>query len=116
MPRRVVVLVTREGLGTVRPGDRAFALAMFERFLHTLESQPHKPEAICFYTEGARLVCEGSPVLPALQLIAGLGVDLVVCESCLVEYGLRDKVRIGSVGGMREIVERLLAADSVVSV
>jgi hypothetical protein len=116
MHHRVVVLATREGLGQVKPGDHDFGLAMFEKFLHTLEAQPHKPAALCFYTEGVRLVCSGSPVVPALQLLEGMGVRLIACESCLVQYGLTDAVRVGRVGGMKEIVAELLAADSVVTV
>jgi len=115
MHPKVVLLATREGLGQVKPEDRDFGLAMFEKLLHTLESQPRKPAAICFYTEGVRLVCAGSPLVPALQLIAGMGVKLVACESCLVQYGLRDAVRVGTVGGMKEIVAELLSADSVVT-
>ncbi|MCU0254588.1 MAG: DsrE family protein [Acidobacteria bacterium] len=115
METKIVLLVTREGLGQVQPQDREFGLAMFEKFLHTLESQPEKPAAICFYTEGVRLVCAGSPVVPALQLLAGMGVRLIACESCLVQYGLRDAVRVGTVGGMKEIVAELLSADRVVT-
>ena len=115
MHPKVVLLATREGLGQVKPEDHDFGLAMFEKFLHTLESQPARPAAICFYTEGVRLVCSGSPVVPALQLLAGMGVKLVVCESCLVQFGLRDAVRVGTVGGMKEIVAELLSADSVVT-
>lgn len=115
MDRKLVLLATREGLGQVKPEDRGFGLEMFEKLLHTLESQPAKPAAICFYTEGVRLVCAGSPVLPALQLLEGMGVRLVVCESCLVQYGLREAIRVGTVGGMRDIVAELLSADSVVT-
>jgi intracellular sulfur oxidation DsrE/DsrF family protein len=115
MPPKVVLLATREGLGQVKPEDHDFGLAMFEKLLHTLESQAARPAAICFYTEGVRLACSGSPVVPALQLLAGMGVKLVVCESCLVQFGLRDAVRVGTVGGMKEIVAELLSADSVVT-
>jgi hypothetical protein len=115
MEPKLVLLATREGLGQVRPEDREFGLAMFEKFLHTLESQPRRPDAICFYTEGVRLVCAGSPVVPALQLLEGMGVRLIACESCLVQYGLRDAVRVGTVGGMKEIVAELLAAGRVVT-
>ena len=100
----VVLLATREGLGQVKPEDREFGLVVFEKLLHTRESQPAKPAAICFSTEGVRLVCAGSPVVPALRRLAGMGVRLVASESRLVRYG-----------GMKEVVAELLAADSVVT-
>jgi hypothetical protein len=116
MGRNVVVLVRQNGLGTVRTEDQDFAAAMFEKFLHTLESQPARPTAICFYTEGVRLACTGSQVLFALKLIQGMGVRLVLCSSCLDRYGLKESVEVGEVRGMNEIVPLLLSADSVITV
>jgi hypothetical protein len=116
MPRTTVVLVTRDGLGSVEAGDREFGLAMFDKFVHTLETSAERPLAICFYTLGVHLACEGSPALLGLRLLEGLGVRLVVCQTCLEHYGLRDKLRVGEVGGMSEIVSLANAADRVLTV
>jgi peroxiredoxin family protein len=62
------------------------------------------------------LVCEGSPALLGLQLLQGLGIRLVVCQTCLEHYGLKEKLRAGEVGGMTEIVGILAAADKVIAV
>jgi hypothetical protein len=113
---RTVILVTRNGLGSVGEADRDFAAAMFDRFIHSLEAHAERPDVLCFYTEGVRLVCEGSKALLGLQLLAGLGVRLVVCQSCLEHYGLREKVAVGEVGSMKEIVDLLLSAAKVVTV
>ena len=114
--RKIVVLVTREGLGSVGPADRQFGLDMFDRLLHTLETQTVRPHVICFYTDGVKLVCEGSPALLGLKLLEGMGVRLVICKTCLEHFHLTDKVAVGEVGGMNEIVGLLTEADSVVSV
>jgi hypothetical protein len=116
MTKNTVVLVTSNGLGNVDAGDQAFGVAMFDKFIHTLESSPAKPQAMCFYTLGVHLVCEGSPALLGLQLLQGLGVRLVVCQTCLEHYGLKEKLRVGEVGGMSEIVAIMAAADKVLSV
>ena len=89
---------------------------MFDRFLHALESQPVKPHAICFYTDGVKLVCEGSPALLGLRILQGQGVRLVTCRTCLEHFRLTDKVAVGEVGGMNDIVGLLTEADSVVTV
>lgn len=116
MNKDVVILVRQEGLGVVEQQEREFGLEMFERFLHTLESQPRKPSAICFYTAGVKLVCDGSPVIPALRLIEGMGVRLLSCRSCLEYYGLKDRLLVGETGGMNDILRLLLEADHVVTV
>lgn len=116
MERNVVVLVRQNGLGVVRPEDQDFAATMFDRFLHTLESQPAKPKAICFFTEGVRLACTGSPVLFALRLVQGMGVRIVLCSSCLERFGLKESVEVGEISGMNEIVPLLMSADTVITV
>ena len=116
MPYHTVILVRQYGLGSVDQRDADFGLQMFDRFLHALESQEEKPQAICFYTEGVRLACEGSPVVASLKLIEGMGIRLVICASCLEHYGLKDKLAAGEVSGMNEIAGILLGADKVASV
>jgi len=91
-------------------------LEMFDRFLHAFESQPVKPHSICFYTDGVKLVCDGSPALLGLRILQGVGVRLLVCRTCLEHFGLKDKVAVGEVGGMNDIVGLLTEADSVVTV
>ena len=116
MERNVVVLVRQEGLGIVADADAQFGLAMFDRFLHALESQAVKPQAICFYTEGVKLVCQGSKAVFGLKMMQGLGVRLFSCRTCLEFYGLQDKVVAGEICTMAEIARLLLEADLVVTV
>ena len=115
MSKKVVVLVRQEGLGQVPAQDRKFALEMFDKFLHTMETQPVRPEAICFYTDGVKLACKGSPVVPSLKLIQGMGVRLVLCRSCLDYFGLLEDVAVGDVGGMNDILKLLMEADHVIT-
>lgn len=114
--KKLVLLVTQEGLGRVDPADRQFGVEMFDRFLHALEGQAVRPTTICFYTNGVKLVCEGSPALLGLGLLHGMGVRLVVCRTCLEHFHIADKVKVGEVAGMNDIVALLSEADSVVTV
>ena len=100
--KKLVVLVTQEGLGRVDPADRQFGVEMFDRFLHAFESQAVQPVCICFYTNGVKLVCEGSPALLGLRLLQGMGVRLVACRTCLEHFQVVDKVAVGEVAGMNE--------------
>jgi hypothetical protein len=113
---KTVFLVTRNGLGSVAADDAAFGVEMFDSFLHALESELDSVEAICFYTEGVRLVTRGSRALPGLQLLAGLGARLVACRTCLARYGLLDDVAVGEIGTMKDIVRLMTTAGRVVTV
>ncbi len=111
-----VVLVTKTWLGHVADADRRFGEAMLDKFLHTLEASPVKPAAICFYTEGVKLVVSNSPVLLSLKVLADAGVRMLVCQSCVQQYGMTDQVAVGSVGSMADIVAAIMDADTVVTV
>jgi hypothetical protein len=60
-------------------------------------------------------VTEGSPALEMLAAFESRGVHLIVCKSCLEHYGLEDKVRVGIVGGMTDVIAAIWAAEKVVT-
>ena len=74
------------------------------------------PAAVCFYTDGVRLACEGSPVLDELKSLEAKGVRLILCQTCLNAFELYEKVRVGVVGGMGDIITAMWQADSVIMV
>lgn len=114
--KRVVLLVRQEGLGSVAPEDGQFGVDMFDRFIHSLEGQAIKPHAICLYTQGVKLACEGSKAVFGLKMVEGMGVQIFICKTCLDHYGLLDKVVAGEVRSMVEISKLLMEADHVVTV
>jgi hypothetical protein len=114
--RNVVILVKHEGLGRVGPDDHTFGLEMFDLFIHSLEGQTQKPQAICFYTLGVKLVCEGSKAVFGLKMMHGMGVRILICKTCLDHFRLADKVAVGEVSSMTEISTLLMEADLVVTI
>jgi hypothetical protein len=72
------------------------------------------PKIICFYTDGVKLACEGSPVLEELALLEQKGVRLILCQTCLNTFKLIDQVRVGIVGGMADIITAMWHADKVI--
>jgi predicted peroxiredoxin len=116
MAKNFVILVRQEGLGGVAPADAEFGMEMFDRFLHALEGQEVKPKAVCFYTQGVKLVCKGSKAVFGLKMIEGMGVQICSCKTCLEYYGLLEEVAVGEVRGMAEILKILLEADHVVTI
>lgn len=113
---RTVILVTRAGLGTTLPEDADFGLEMLDKFFHTLERMTDKPQAICFYTEGVKVLEQGSPVILGLKLLESLGVSVVACQSCVNRYGLQDRIAVGRVGGMPDIVQLMSQAEKVITI
>ena len=89
---------------------------LISAYLKLLDENNILPAAICFYTEGVKLVVEESPVLETLKALEAKGVHLVLCSTCLNFYNLADQVRVGIVGGMGDIIEAQFKAGKVVSI
>lgn len=111
--KKVVVLITNDGLGN---GEEGLRHKMMGVFLSTLNAFPKLPDKILFYTEGVKLVVEGSPVLEELKTLEEKGVRLIACGTCLDYFGLKDRVVAGEVGGMAAILEAMMEAEKVLSV
>jgi sulfur relay (sulfurtransferase) complex TusBCD TusD component (DsrE family) len=106
------LLLTSNGLGKA---DQALQSRLVTTYLHLINENNLLPATICFYTEGVRLVCEGSPVLETLFALEAKGVRLIVCNTCLNYYGLVDQLRVGIIGGMADIIEAQWRADRVIT-
>ncbi|MFN8413131.1 MAG: DsrE family protein [Anaerolineales bacterium] len=107
-----ILMITNNGMGKA---DEQLQLALMEKYLELLSQNSELPNAMCFYTEGVKLVCTDSPVLEQLRTLESKGVRLIVCSTCLNYYGLTDKVKIGIVGGMPDIIEAQMKAEKVIT-
>ena len=107
------ILVTRNGMGTADP-ELAHKLA--GTYFGLLELEGHLPRAICFYAEGVHLTVEGSPILEELRGLADKGVELIVCGTCANFYRITDKVRIGRIGSMKDIVAVEMENDRIITI
>jgi hypothetical protein len=110
--QQIVILVTRSGMGSADP---ALQHKLLKTYLTLVREAGPPPSAFCFYGEGVKMVCEGSPVLDELRVLEDLGVLLLVCGTCLDFYDLQERVQVGIVGGMPDIIEAQWRADKVIS-
>src|SRR5208337_4315225 len=110
--KSVLIQVIHDGMGVADP---ALQQTLLRKYLLLLQENNTLPGAICFYTSGVKMVVEGSPVLDVLQSLEAQGVRLIVCKTCLDYYGLIEKVRVGIVGGMGDIIAAQWLADKVIS-
>jgi len=107
------VLFTRFGLGEA-PAD--LQLRLVASFLTVLADAETRPAALLFYTDGVKLICEGSPVIGEIRTLEQRGAQVLACGTCLDYFTLRDKVSIGTVAGMPSILDAMARADKVLSV
>jgi intracellular sulfur oxidation DsrE/DsrF family protein len=108
-----VILVNREGMG--HSDEQPLRHRLLQTYLELLNDSDMRPAAICFYADGVKMVVDGSPVLPALQSLEQKGVHLILCSTCLNYFGLADRVQVGIVGGMTDIIEAQARAAKVIT-
>jgi len=108
----MVLLITSYGMGK---GPEELQIMLMSKYLQLLVQGEIFPAAICFYSEGVKLVIDASPVLDQLALLEMKGVRLIVCSTCLDYFGLTKKVNIGIVGGMADILEAQFRAGKVIT-
>ena len=99
-----VYLITRDTLGS--GSDELGNILMKSFFVSLLETNP-LPRSILFLNSGVRLAVSDSPVLPALQTLAGKGVQVMSCGTCLDYFHLKEKLAVGSVTNMFSILAEL---------
>ncbi len=107
-----VIVINRQGMGSA---DLELQHKLLDTYLKLLIDNSMLPPVICFYTDGVKLVTEGSPLLERLRQLEGRGVRLIACSTCLNYFGLAEKVRVGIVGGMPDIIEAQARASKVIT-
>ena len=63
---------------------------------------------------GVTWTTEGSDSLEDLKTMEEQGVEILSCGTCLNFYGLTDKLKVGNVTNMYDIVESMEKADKVI--
>lgn len=110
----IVLVFKTNGMGATE--DQALKEKLATTFLTLTAQMEPLPKAICLYTDGVKLACEGSTVLKELGDLEQKGVRIILCQTCLDTFGLGDQVRVGIVGGMGDIITAMWQADKVLMV
>lgn len=111
--RKKGMLVVLSG-NTMGSGDERLGKALMKAFVFALTKQDVLPETILCYNTGAYLTTEGADTLEDLKLLESEGVTVLTCGTCLDFYGLKEKLAVGGITNMYEIVQRMESAQTIV--
>jgi len=106
------IIISHDGMGDA---PRELRHTLIGKFLSLTIESGDLPAKIVFYTEGVKLVCQGSPVIDQLKEIEKRGTELVICQTCLNYFNLADTVAVGVVGGMGDILTVIQQAEKVIT-
>lgn len=111
--KKIMVLVTGIHMGH---GDDGLGDMLMFNFLKTLKEMGPDLWRVAFVNSGVSFTAEGSEAVPILQELAGEGVQILACGACLAYFHILDKMQVGEVTNMLEIVTGMQLADSVVTI
>jgi|SRR6516225_448412 selenium metabolism protein YedF len=107
-----VIIFGNDGLGH---GDHTLCRKVAASYFRTLFESGNLPQAVAFYTRGVLLVADDSDCLDELRALGNAGVRLIACRTCLDYFGLMERVAVGEIGTMLDIVEAQGLAAKVIT-
>ena len=109
--KETIVVIDSDKMGD---GDEEFSKTLLKGFIYALSSQDIPPAKILFYNTGVRITTEGSASIEDLKVLEKAGAKIYSCGACLNNYGLTEKLLVGEVTNMYDIVSYLMEADLVI--
>ncbi|MDD2898566.1 MAG: sulfurtransferase-like selenium metabolism protein YedF [Desulfuromonadaceae bacterium] len=111
--KKIMVLVTTVHMGH---GDDGLGDMLMFNFLKTLKEMGPELWRVVFVNGGVSFTAEGSEAVPILQELVRTGVQVSACGACLAYLHILDKIRVGEVTNMLDIVTGMKDADTVVTI
>jgi selenium metabolism protein YedF len=88
---------------------------LMKTFVYSLSQIAAPPETVLLMNAGVKLACGGSEVLGDLKALAERGTDIRSCGQCLTYYNLTEKLAVGKITNMLDIVETLTASARAIT-
>ena len=107
---KVVVL----SANTMGGGDEVLGKKLMKAFIFALTSQDEVPEKVICYNTGAFLTTQDPDTIKDLKSLEQAGAVVMTCGTCLDFYGLKEKLQVGIISNMYDIVEAQMNASLII--
>lgn len=97
-------------------GGEELGKILIKSFIYTVKETTPWPTTIVLFNSGVYLTCEGSEVLDDLKALADEGVEIISCGTCLDYYNIKDKLKVGEIGNMYLIYEKMRNANNTINI
>jgi selenium metabolism protein YedF len=108
---RSLVYIDGEFMGR---GSEELGKVLMRSFLNTVKDLEIRPWRMVFINAGVKLVASDSEYVNILKDIEGLGIEIIACGTCLDYFHLKDKIGVGRISNMFEIMTSFNEATNVV--
>jgi selenium metabolism protein YedF len=95
-------------------GVKELGILLIKAFVNTLPEVDIKPTSLVFLNSGIVLTLIDSPVIDSLKKLEKIGVEILVCGTCLDYYQKKTELGVGKISNMYDILDRLSRSGNVV--
>ncbi|HLN21370.1 MAG TPA: sulfurtransferase-like selenium metabolism protein YedF [Bacteroidales bacterium] len=106
-----VIVLSSDLLGE---GDADLGSLLMTNFIKAVKDLDKLPAKMIFYNKGVTLAIEGSPNAEHLVQLEKMGVEIVLCATCVNHYGITDKITAGTLSNMFSIAGMMAEAGKVI--
>ena len=109
----LVVAIYREKMGE---GDEELGKILIKAFINSLTELPTPPKSVIFVNTGVLLASDGANTIDDLKKLEQSGTTILSCGICVEYYGIQDKIAVGSVAFMSDVIEIMASAGNIISI
>ena len=104
------------GKDIIGAGDSTLGYNLMKMALYTLAQGDSVPAHVLFMNDGVKLPAgEEQQVIDSLMTLVEKGTIVLVCGTCLNFYGIADRLKVGTVSNMYDILGAMQHADKVIT-
>ena len=99
---------------TMGRGNDELGNVLIKSFIYVVSQLKELPKAMVLYNGGAKLCTEGSECLEDLKNMEEHGVEILACGTCLSFFDMKEKIAVGKISNMYDIVDTLNNAEKII--
>ena len=107
------VFIGKERIGE---GDLELGTSLLKMFLYTLAQDANTPKYILFINTGVKIPVENEQIIEHLKVLQEKGTEILVCGTCLNFYEISEKLQVGTISNMYDIVDAMKLVDKVITI
>jgi selenium metabolism protein YedF len=106
-----VIVVSTDKMGE---GDEVLGHLLMGNFIKAVKDLDRLPRKMVFYNSGVKLVTKSSAVIEHLRDLEKMGVELLLCATCVNHYSLELVIGAGTLSNMYAIAEAMASSGNIV--
>ncbi len=97
-------------------GEAELGHILMKSFLYTVRETAPYPKSMVFFNSGVKLTTEEGQILDDLRHLESMGVEILVCGTCLDFYKIKEDIKVGEIANMYSIYEAMKNSISTINI